>query len=255
MQESFLKSLERIIGQLNNIGFAFTAIVVSIGIYAIVAITVRYALKDDSLKNVLKYMFKSYFATVSKLFEEKTFRIFLPVILIVIFFSLIFTFSSEGYNPWASIAVSLLSLFLGLVVLTFLPSVVILSINYFIQDFFKRDAFKKLEYNFVWLPVICIFFTKALFFFKMDIGEGNLIRIMMGVARLGLVVFNFCVIFTNYLLIYKNVEKYIIHPNPNRIEKIDNMRQFKIFMVISCLIILLFNTINMLYWGFAIDQN
>ncbi|WP_069999844.1 ion channel [Cellulosilyticum sp. I15G10I2] len=234
-----------------TIGFYIIVIAV---LFIFILFTFIWILNSTQLYNAVSYFIKQYIISLKKNLPDR----YLYALVIISGLIIILSIYIDLYHSVLDkmIHIGLLSaigkalIYVGIILI---PTLIIIIINYFTQNFFDNKDLKRSESNLIWLPVICIFITKMLFFSDTRLlYTNNLTKLALVIGQISLLIFDALVIVMNYIAIYKNIEKYIVYKDFDK-KGIRNFNRFKVFMVVSWLIILLLNIVNMVYWAIALD--
>lgn len=252
---SILQEVSKMLGGEHNKTFTIGFYITIIGIlFFFIVFTLIWVLKNTQLYYMISYFIKRYLRALKKNLPDKYLYMFVLVSGLIIIFSIYIDLYHSALDKMIHrgllSALGKTCIYIGIILI---PTFIIIMINYFTQNFFDSKELRKSESNLIWLPVICIFLTKTLFFSDTRLLHSNdLTRLALVTGKVSLLVFDALVIVMNYMAIYKNIEKYIVYKDFDK-RGIKNFNRFKVFMVVSWLIILLLNIINMVYWAIAVD--
>lgn len=239
----------------HNKSFAIGFYITIIGIlFIFILFTFISVLKHTQFYQITHFFIKQYAASLKKNLPDKYLYMMMLVSGLIIILSIYIDLYHSALDKMVHIgllsAVGKILVYIGIILI---PTFIIIIINHFTQNFFNNKELKKSESNLIWLPVICIFITKMLFFSDTRLLYSNdLTRLALVVGKISLIAFDALVIVMNYMAIYKNIEKYVVYKDFDK-KGIKNFNRFKVFMVVSWLIILLLNIVNMVYWAIAVD--
>ncbi len=234
-----------------TIGFYIMIIAI---LFVFILFTFIWILKHTALYQVINYFIKHYIISLKRNLPDKYLYMMMLGSGIIIIFSIYIDLYHSALEKMIHrgllSAIGKAAVYIGIIII---PTLIIIVINYFTQNFFDNKELRESESNLIWLPIICIFITKMLFFSDTKLLYSNhLTRLALVAGKVSLIAFDALVIVMNYMSIYKNIEKYVVYKDFDK-KGIKNFNRFKVFMVVSWLIILLVNIVNMVYWAIAVD--
>jgi hypothetical protein len=252
---SILQEIFKMLSGEHHKTFAIGFYITIIGLlFFFMVFTLVWVSKNTQLSYMINCFIKRYISSLNKNLPDKYLYALVLISGLIIIFSIYIDLYHSALDKMIHIgllsALGKTCVYIGIILI---PTLIILVINHFTQNFFDNNELKKSESNLIWLPVICIFITKMLFFSDTRLLHSNdLTRLVLVTGKVSLLVFDALVIVMNYMSIYQNIEKYIVYKDFDK-KNIRNFNRFKVFMVVSWLIILLLNIINMVYWAIAVD--